>query len=211
MLRCLFCISSPAFPSDNVFHAYMNPAVDNSSELFSWAVPNFVEISDFAQGKFGWTRQKVEEMIKPVIRAFDKKAIQKRIDSYFTRDNIGIKATQKPSKRVEAAISKALKKPTAVLSSQPEKKTKAKQTKKKPTTEAAKKPTEKEGVNFVAPALSNKELEMQKQMEAKKEALRVLRMKEDSSRKRRIAKRNARVEKKRIVVEDHKLSESDSD
>ena len=38
----------PDFPSEPVFMAYLNPVVDNSTEKFSWAVPNFVAVRDFA-------------------------------------------------------------------------------------------------------------------------------------------------------------------
>ena len=195
----------------------MNPAVDNSSELFSWAVPNFVEIRDLAQDKFGWSKQKVEEMIKPVIRAFDKKVIQKRIDSYFTRDNLAIKATQKPSKRVQAALSKVLGKTeesvaTNITSTQtPKPKKTSTVSSKSKTRGSSSTATTVVPPQVAGPSKSNKELEAEKQLAARKEAIRVMQMKEDSRRKKSIAKRNARVEKKRIVVEEHKLSESDSD
>jgi len=40
----------------------MNPEVDNSAELFSWAVPNFVAISDYAKERLGWQRQRIDEV-----------------------------------------------------------------------------------------------------------------------------------------------------
>jgi hypothetical protein len=36
------------FPSESVYLAYLNPVVDNSTEKFSWAVPNFVAVRDYA-------------------------------------------------------------------------------------------------------------------------------------------------------------------
>ena len=45
-----------SFPSDRINHAYMNPEIDNSTEKFTWAIPNFVAVRDFAAEKFGWTR-----------------------------------------------------------------------------------------------------------------------------------------------------------
>jgi hypothetical protein len=41
---------SENFPSERVSLAYLNPEVDNSNEKFSWAIPNFVEIKDYAGG-----------------------------------------------------------------------------------------------------------------------------------------------------------------
>ena len=45
-----------SFPSDRINLAYLNPDIDNSTEKFSWAVPNFVAVRDFASEKFGWTK-----------------------------------------------------------------------------------------------------------------------------------------------------------
>ena len=47
------------FPSDRIHLAYMNPEIDNSLEKFSWAIPNFVDIRDYASDKFGWTKGKI--------------------------------------------------------------------------------------------------------------------------------------------------------
>ena len=46
-----------SFPSDRINLAYLNPDIDNSTEKFSWAVPNFVAVRDFASEKFGWTKE----------------------------------------------------------------------------------------------------------------------------------------------------------
>ena len=53
------------FPSERVFDAYISPNVDESKESFSWAVPNFVEISDYAKEKFGWNRIKAWTALLP--------------------------------------------------------------------------------------------------------------------------------------------------
>ncbi len=56
--------------------AYLNPAVDNSTEKFTWAVPNLVAVRDFAADKFGWQWQKIDEMLKPVIKKLSMKITQ---------------------------------------------------------------------------------------------------------------------------------------
>eukprot|EP00095_Tigriopus_kingsejongensis_P003704 maker-scaffold382_size189932-snap-gene-0.25 protein:Tk03704 transcript:maker-scaffold382_size189932-snap-gene-0.25-mRNA-1 annotation:"dna repair protein complementing xp-g cells-like protein" len=100
----------PTFPNENVVQAYIQPSVDNSLEAFSWAVPNFVEICDYAQDKFGWPKHKVDEIIKPVIKKFHVKISQGRIDGYFQRERVALpdKGHYQNSKRMKSAIDKVL-------------------------------------------------------------------------------------------------------
>jgi hypothetical protein len=48
-MNCFFLF--PDFPSEQVYMAYLNPSVDNSTEKFTWAIPNLVAVRDYA-GKF---------------------------------------------------------------------------------------------------------------------------------------------------------------
>ena len=88
----------------------MNPEVDNSLEKFSWAIPNFVDIRDYASEKFGWTKGKIDEIIKPVIKKMSARTSQGRIDNFFltSRNNLPDKGQYQASKRVKEAIGKVL-------------------------------------------------------------------------------------------------------
>lgn len=96
------------FPSDAVFNAYMYPELDLSTDIFSWAVPNFVEIRDFVAEKFGWPRRKIDEVLSPVIRRLKEKSVQTSIDSYLAFKP-GEVAAKTSSQRVRKAIRKAAK------------------------------------------------------------------------------------------------------
>lgn len=90
--------------------AYFSPKVDNSLEEFSWAVPNFVEIRDYAQEKFGWPKHKIDEIIMPVIKKFNVKLSQGRIDNFFQRERLTLpsKGHLQNSKRMQAAIDRVM-------------------------------------------------------------------------------------------------------
>lgn len=185
------------FPSDRISGAYMNPKVDNSLEKFSWAIPNFVDIRDYATEKFGWNRGKLDEMMKPVIKKMSVKISQERIDNFFLTSRISLpeKGHYQASKRVKEAISKVLGK------SEPESK------KRKTAVKEPKKPKEsnklKEPQVSKPPVDWKKEDELKK-LEAKKKALQVLKSTAASKKKKK-------HQLKRKVLASHNLSESDSD
>ncbi|XP_028401708.1 DNA repair protein complementing XP-G cells homolog isoform X2 [Dendronephthya gigantea] len=56
------------FPSSQVFEAYLNPAVDDSREAFSWANPDLHSLRLFASEKLGWSKMKTDEILLPVIK-----------------------------------------------------------------------------------------------------------------------------------------------
>lgn len=103
------------FPSAAVSAAYVDPSVDNSTDKFSWAVPNFVEIRDFAETNLGWPRKKIDELMRPVMKRFggERKSTQKRIDSFFAAEtttaiSMDSRGRYQSSQRVKTAIDKVL-------------------------------------------------------------------------------------------------------
>lgn len=72
-----------SFPSVQVVQAYLEPTVETSKEQFSWGKPNMVGLIDFAREKFGWTKLKAEEVLRPVLRRIEEKTSQKSIKEYF--------------------------------------------------------------------------------------------------------------------------------
>lgn len=104
-------ISLPeSFPSEAVACAYLNPSVDSSQEKFSWAVPNLVGVRDFAMDRFGWDKSQVDKLLKPVIRALEEKGSihQARLEKYFSSTMVKLpeKGLVASSKRVEEALRK---------------------------------------------------------------------------------------------------------
>lgn len=72
-----------AFPSRVVYDAYMCPAVDSSTEKFTWARPDLDLIRQYARRKLGWKQSKVDELLLPALKKLNETQTQTRIDSYF--------------------------------------------------------------------------------------------------------------------------------
>ena len=201
------------FPNERVQEAYINPSVDNSTETFSWAVPNFVEIRDYAQEKFGWPKQKIDEIIKPVINKFNVKISQGRIDNYFQRERITLpsKGHLQSSKRVQNAIDKVLGKTSSNAQEPKAKKAKvSKSMSEQPTSEET--PTvPKAGPSNVAPkaSLYRKAMEEAKKQEAKQKAIEIYQKAKEKAKPKK--KTKGYKPPSRRVMDNHNLSESDSD
>lgn len=101
-------VLSENFPSLQVVQAYLDPQVETSKEAFSWAKPDVVGLVDFAKKKFGWTRTKSEEILKPVLKRLEEKHTQTKLLDYFkTKYKVDSgKHEQNMSKRVKKALDK---------------------------------------------------------------------------------------------------------
>ncbi len=194
----------------------MNPEIDNSLEKFSWAIPNFVAIRDYASEKFGWSGGKIDEIIKPVIKKMSVKINQERIDNFFLASRIVLpeKGQYQSSRRVKDAIDKVLGKSGQADNGKAGKKrkiveAKRKEPAKKATTEKASKDSEEPKSAVVLPPKDWKREEELKQQEAKRKALEVL--KKIKSEKAKKAKKGKTHTVQRRVLSNHNLSESDSD
>lgn len=101
-------VLSENFPSLNVLQAYLDPQVETSKEAFSWAKPDVVGLMDFARKKFGWTKVKSDEILKPVMKRLEERHTQTSIRDYFkTKHKIDSGEHEKyMSKRVKKALDK---------------------------------------------------------------------------------------------------------
>ncbi|KAK2920070.1 DNA excision repair protein ERCC-5 homolog isoform X1 [Channa argus] len=71
------------FPNPLVAQAYLHPAVEHSDSSFSWGRPQLDMIKDFCLSRFGWSSQKTEETLQPVIKQLNSQQTQLRIDSFY--------------------------------------------------------------------------------------------------------------------------------
>uniref|UniRef100_A0A0K2UF46 Excision repair crosscomplementing rodent repair deficiency, complementation group 5 [Columba livia] n=1 Tax=Lepeophtheirus salmonis TaxID=72036 RepID=A0A0K2UF46_LEPSM len=177
------------FPSPIILDAYKSPLVDKSDEKFTWAIPNFVAIRDYATEKFGFTYGKVDEMLSPIVKRISAKSLQTRIDNYFVSDTLNVNQKEMISKRGLSAIERVKGKKASPIKSQSSK-------------------TKKSGGNNIIEKNKNqvvikKNLSKEEKNElAKKRALEVL--KRDSKSKKKLKR------PKRVTLTQHNLSE-DSD
>lgn len=72
------------FPSEAVYNAYMQPIVNTDNKKFEWGFPDLDELRVFATDIIGWTRQRVDEILLPVIkRQGQRKSAQSKITNFY--------------------------------------------------------------------------------------------------------------------------------
>ncbi|CAH1244600.1 ERCC5 [Branchiostoma lanceolatum] len=76
---------SPGFPNITVVEAYLSPTVDESEEPFAWGAPDLHSLRQFAMQRFGWTTNKTDEVLLPVMKGLKKidDDTQSKITSFF--------------------------------------------------------------------------------------------------------------------------------
>ncbi|KAK1267812.1 DNA repair protein UVH3 [Acorus gramineus] len=72
------------FPSESVISAYISPQVDESTEPFSWGKPDLHILRKLCWERFGWNNQKVDELLLPVLREYNKHETQLRLEAFYT-------------------------------------------------------------------------------------------------------------------------------
>ncbi|RKF83763.1 putative dna excision repair protein [Golovinomyces cichoracearum] len=74
------------FPSTAVTEAYLRPEVDSSNEKFQWGVPDLDKLREFLMATIGWSRERTDEVLVPVIRDMNRRAAegtQSNITQFF--------------------------------------------------------------------------------------------------------------------------------
>merc|ERR1712142_774300 len=99
---------SEGFPSRAVYDAYADPVVDDSLEEFSWASsPDLAGVREFARVKFGWSREKTDESLLPVVEKMKERkgdTIDKWVKRWSNRAVAAKKAQGIPSKRIKKIL-----------------------------------------------------------------------------------------------------------
>lgn len=101
------------FPSPAVTEAYLKPDVDSTAESFQWGVPDLDRLRDYLTATIGWTQERTDEVLVPVIRDMNRReqeGTQANITRYFD-GTVGVGAnTEKGrdvgSKRMKDAVNK---------------------------------------------------------------------------------------------------------
>ncbi|KAK6349238.1 DNA repair protein rad2 [Orbilia blumenaviensis] len=63
----------PSFPDDRVDMAYLNPEVDKDGTPFEWGVPDLHGLRNFLMATIGWSPDRTDEVLVPVIRDMNRK------------------------------------------------------------------------------------------------------------------------------------------
>jgi len=76
----------PGFPSPAVTEAYLKPDVDSTPEPFQWGVPDLDNLRSFLMATIGWTQERTDEVLVPVIKDMNRReaqGTQSNITRYF--------------------------------------------------------------------------------------------------------------------------------
>ena len=77
----------PSFPDPVVDDAYLNPVVDNDTQSFEWGVPDLAALRSFLSGTVGWSEERTDEILVPVIRDMNRReaeGTQANITRFFS-------------------------------------------------------------------------------------------------------------------------------
>jgi DNA excision repair protein ERCC-5 len=102
------------FPSAAVTEAYLKPDVDSTPEPFQWGVPDLDRLRDFLMATIGWSQERADEILVPVIRDMNRReqeGTQANITQFFDGTvgvgaNTNTKGREPGSKRMKDAVSK---------------------------------------------------------------------------------------------------------
>ncbi|RAO69091.1 uncharacterized protein BHQ10_005103 [Talaromyces amestolkiae] len=74
----------PSFPDRHIDEAYIQPEVDNDPSEFQWGVPDLNGLRSFLMATIGWSQERTDEVLIPVIRDMNKRE-QEGTQSNITR------------------------------------------------------------------------------------------------------------------------------
>ncbi|KAK3629612.1 DNA repair protein rad2 [Elasticomyces elasticus] len=103
----------PSFPDPRIAKAYSEPEVDSDPLPFQWGVPDLDALRSFLMSTIGWTQERTDEVLVPVIKDMNRRAdegTQANITAFFD-GGVGIGAAGAtargeafaPRKRVEGS------------------------------------------------------------------------------------------------------------
>ncbi|KAF4125162.1 DNA excision repair protein ERCC-5 [Geosmithia morbida] len=98
------------FPNPAVYDAYIHPEVDDSTEVFQWGVPDLEGLRRFLMATIGWSKERTDEVLVPVIRDMNKRDVegtQSNITRYFD-GSVGVGAREVFAPRQRAQGSKRM-------------------------------------------------------------------------------------------------------
>ncbi|GEQ68141.1 hypothetical protein JCM33374_g1808 [Metschnikowia sp. JCM 33374] len=96
---------SDTFPDQVVVEAYKRPEVDHDESEFKWGVPSLDQIRSFLMYNVGWSQERVDEVMVPLIRNINKTRTggqQTTISEFFPQEYISYRKDVGMGKRMKA-------------------------------------------------------------------------------------------------------------
>ncbi|KAJ8726583.1 hypothetical protein PYW07_001281 [Mythimna separata] len=92
------------FPSVRVVQAYLEPNIEKSEDKFTWGELDITILRDYTKAKFGWSQNKLDEILKPVLKRMQDRKTQRSVQDFFKRKVEFQSLEEQMSKRVKAAV-----------------------------------------------------------------------------------------------------------
>ena len=73
------------FPNRVVDNAYLHPEVDHDPQPFVWGVPDLDALRGFLMSQIGWTKERTDEILVPVIKDMNRRQVLKLLNSADSR------------------------------------------------------------------------------------------------------------------------------
>lgn len=89
-----------------VVQAYLEPNIEKSEDKFTWGELDITILRDYTKAKFGWSQNKLDEIIKPVLKRMQDRKTQRSVQDFFKRKVEFQSLEEQMSKRVKAAVQK---------------------------------------------------------------------------------------------------------
>ncbi|GIL99001.1 hypothetical protein Vretimale_4298, partial [Volvox reticuliferus] len=90
-----------SFPSPSVLEAYLQPRLDPNKTRFSFGRPDIELLRQFCSDNFGWTPDKVDELLVPVLKEYDNRQAQLRMEQFLS---FSTRFAKIRSKRLQNAV-----------------------------------------------------------------------------------------------------------
>jgi hypothetical protein len=84
----------------------MDPNVERNEDKFTWGDMDITILRDYTKAKFGWSQNKFDEILSPVLKRIKERKSQKTVQDYFKRKVEFHSLEEHMSKRVKAAVEK---------------------------------------------------------------------------------------------------------
>eukprot|EP00884_Botryococcus_braunii_P002641 jgi/Botrbrau1/12378/Bobra.0084s0003.2 len=72
------------FPQAAIMRAYLDPRVDDNKQSFTYGRPDIELLRTFCWEKFGWPRDKSEQLLLPVLKAYDDRHTQTTMTQFLS-------------------------------------------------------------------------------------------------------------------------------
>lgn len=102
-----------------VVQAYLEPNIEKSEDKFTWGELDITILRDYTKAKFGWSQNKLDEILKPVLKRMQDRKTQRSVQDFFKRKVEFQSLEEQMSKRVKAAVQRMG--PEGPLAMEPEK------------------------------------------------------------------------------------------